>query len=133
MEETKMLIPCHTLTSLNRDENFELNLNITSQARGLNLGPNMNVSNGVFFLNTGATIYAFSCTISCCKFRHCLHRFDSFPDYSGATFGPGFFRVKWYGKGLIFQKGRGKKKMSTMKMRVTGIRRSKEYRMRSRP
>ena len=39
-----------------RDENFEPNLNITSQARSLNLGPSMNVSNGVFFLNTDAAI-----------------------------------------------------------------------------
>lgn len=119
MEETKMLIPCHTLTRLNRDENFELNLNITSQARGLNLGPSMNVSNGVFFLNTDATL--------------CLRRFDSFPDHSSATFGSGFFRVKLYDKGLIFHKGGRKKKMNTMKMRVVGNGRSKEYRMRSRP
>ena len=32
-------------------ENFEPNLNITSQVRGLNLGPSMNVSNGVFCPN----------------------------------------------------------------------------------
>ena len=84
-----MLIPCHTLTSLNRDENFELNLNITSQARGLNLGPNMNVSNGVFFLNTGATIYAFSCTISCCKFRHSVSTASTpFPTIRAQRLGP---------------------------------------------
>ena len=90
-----------------RDENFEPNLNITSQARSLNLGPSMNVSNGVFFLNTDAasvfflnTTLALSHTISCFKFRHCLRRSDSFSDHSGATFESGFFQDKWYGKGL---------------------------------
>ena len=47
------LTPCHTFTSLSRDENFEPNLNITSQTRGLNLGPSVNALNGVFFSKRG--------------------------------------------------------------------------------
>lgn len=31
----------------------------------------------------------------------CLRRFGSFTQHSGVTFGSEFFRVKWYGKGLI--------------------------------
>ena len=46
------------------------NVNNTSVTRSLNLGPSMNVSNGVFYLNTGATIYVLSRTISCFEFRH---------------------------------------------------------------
>ena len=50
--------------------NFMSNANITSLTRSLNLGPSMIVSNHVFFLNTGAAIYAVSRTISCFKFQH---------------------------------------------------------------
>ena len=65
-----MLIPCHTFTSLSRDEKFEPNLNIASQARGLNFTSTVNALKCVFFLNTGAAIYELSRTISYFKFRN---------------------------------------------------------------
>lgn len=86
-----MLIPCHTFTSLTRDEKFQPNLNTTSLTRGLNLAPTVNILNGVFFLNTAATIIS----------THSVARYHiSSSDTLSPTFEPGFFRVKWHGEGL---------------------------------
>lgn len=53
LSQTSNFMSNEDITSLTCNRYFKPNISITSRTRDLNLGPSMNVSNGVFCTNVG--------------------------------------------------------------------------------